>query len=114
MPRRHRPLALVLTLLFAVGQLLLPSALSIGDALSASSGRLSTGHVEAAARADCRAPHSDDCAVCRHLTIPADPSGSTSASLPPACEPERTAFADVAAPTSNRRGFLSRAPPSAL
>lgn len=112
MRRRSRPLALLLTLLFAVGQLLLPSALSIGDALSASAGRLSAAHVEAKSRPDCRAAHSDDCAVCRHLTAPANPSGAVRVMLPPVCEVEHIASAVYAAPLRSRNGFLSRAPPS--
>jgi hypothetical protein len=103
----------VVTLLWAVLQLALPSAITIADAtLAPASARFE--HVEESSGTDCASVHADDCALCRYLT-------NFSAEAPRAeclAHPEQIAGRPERPATSVRVAAiralpLSRAPPLA-
>lgn len=104
--------SIVLTLLFALGQLALPAALTIGDAHASAHGRAVVGHIEGGSGSGCRAPHPSDCAVCQFITALAAPAPTVVAQFVPQGESDRTAFASSEAPASTWHDFLSRAPPA--
>jgi hypothetical protein len=100
-----------LTVLCAFVQLALPGTLGVLDAMSARDGRGSVAHIEDTSSKQCRTPHSDDCAVCRYLSIGATKSESAPSVVPHVDRIEPRVFAE-ADPCSVSHGvFRSRAPP---
>ena len=103
-----------LTILCALVQLVLPGALGVIDAVSAWEARGSVAHIEETAGLQCRAPHSDECIICRVLSSSATAS-TPSAGLIPRIACTRPTTSAAADPRSvSHRGFRSRAPPEAL
>lgn len=99
--------------LFALLQLALPGALGVVDALSAADTRGSAAHVEETSSQQCRAPHTDECIICRHLSMGATRSDPAPVllSLAGRAAPATSAGAD---PRSvSHTGLRSRAPPEA-
>jgi hypothetical protein len=113
MNRRNR-WTICLTLLFAIGQVCLPAALSIGDARASVDGRVMVAHVEATSGAGCRAAHPDDCPLCRYLTGFAAIAPAGAAALVQQGASARPRVPTSAACTPTQSGFLSRAPPAVL
>jgi hypothetical protein len=101
-----------LTLLFAAMQFAAPAVLSVADGSLAREGRTSTSHIEEVGGKQCRAPHSEDCLVCRFLS--ATHGVAAAAALAPLTQeiaPASTPVASLAA-SADRHGFNSRAPPA--
>jgi len=108
--RRSRFLAL----LFALAQLALPGALGVIDAMSAEDGRGAVAHIEETTRAQCRAPHTDECVICRHLSTSATRSTSAPCLLPQTAPLQPVTAAELGPRSVSHRGFQSRAPPEAV
>lgn len=108
--RRYR----FLTFLFALAQLALPGALGVIDAMSAGDGRSTAAHIEETTRQQCRAPHSDECIICRHLSTGATRSNPAPGILPQNARMQPAASTDVQPRSVSHRGFHSRAPPETL
>lgn len=101
------------TLVCALVQLLLPGALSVSDGAAASRGRGTPDHVEATGGQPCRAPHGDECAVCRHLSSGAMRQESSPApDVPPSSAP--AAWSEGGLRSLSNRALRSRAPPESL
>jgi hypothetical protein len=100
-----------LTILCALVQVVLPGALGVADALSSSDGRASTGHIEDARGQQCRAPHTDECIICRHLSTGATRSDPALGSVPQIARPLPPAAVEADPRSVAHRGFCSRAPP---
>ena len=108
--RRLRPL----TYFFALVQLALPGALGVAHAISAHDQHGSPAHIEENSGPRCVALHSDECAVCRHLSTGATKS-ELAATLLPEVADHATTSPVASVPSSHwPRGFNSRAPPAAL
>lgn len=69
----------LLSLLFAVAQLVMPAASAVADGL-ASTGAAPVGHVESRTSSSCAVVHPPDCGVCRYLWTHC---ASATAELPP-------------------------------
>src|SRR5215210_5240041 len=72
----------ILTVAFALAQLALPGALRVVDAMTAGDGRTAVSHVEESSGLQCRAPHTDDCILCRHLSTSATRSSNAGIAAP--------------------------------
>lgn len=103
-----------LTFLFALVQLTLPGALGVIDAMSAGDGRGSAAHVEETSRQQCRAPHTDECIICRHLSAGATRSTSAHGLLRPIAVMRPATSAEAGPRSVSHRGLHSRAPPESL
>ena len=101
----------VFTMLFALGQFALPSALSIGDAMSSADARTAFAHVEDASGGACQAAHAGDCAVCRYLSALNDAPSAQSFDVPRLKRGELTGLVRSPVISHRAHGFLSRAPP---
>lgn len=102
------------TLLFAVAQLALPAALSVGDGIDANSVGAGVAHVEDIAGKQCKPPHSADCAVCRYLATGSVGNSATATGFAGSTH-ALVAATSVNAPLSAAHFRLrSRAPPTFL
>ena len=110
-PSRRSRLAIFL---FALVQLALPGALGIIDALSAGDGRGSAAHIEETSRQQCRAPHTDECIICRHLSTGATKSDPAPGLFSRTVRLESATSAEVDPRSVSHQGFHSRAPPETL
>lgn len=99
-------------MLFAAGQLALPASLSIGDAMVSGASRSTLAHAEDASRAACKAPHADDCAVCRYLSTLVGAPPAPLAELPHLLREPSTGLVAAAADSYQGHGIQSRAPPA--
>lgn len=106
----HRPQ--LLTLIFALVQLALPGALGVIDAMSAGDGR-GSAHVEETTGQQCRAPHTDDCTICRHLSAGAK-SAPAAVLLPHTSSIAAAPSAEAGPRSAAHRTVHSRAPPETL
>lgn len=109
---RSRWWSRLLTMLFAAGQLALPASLSVGDALVSGDARSTFAHAEDASRAACKAPHADDCAVCRYLTALVGAPPAPVVELPHLRCGQSTGLVTAAADSYQGHVSQSRAPPA--
>ena len=100
------------TMLFALGQFALPSALSIGDSLSFGDARVAFAHVEDASGAACQAAHAGDCAVCRYLSGLSGAPAAVCFDVPRLMRGKLTGLVRSPMVSHRAHGFRSRAPPS--
>lgn len=104
-----------LALSWAVLQFALPMVVLFTDASSAVAAVDSDrGHVESAGETNCRAPHTDECALCRFLSNSTAPSARAGVVLPSVSQSVGTFDApSIGCGTAARRLPPSRAPPVA-
>ena len=110
-PSRHSRLAIFL---FALVQLALPGALGIVDALSNTDARGSAAHIEETTSKQCRAPHTDECIICRHLSTGATKSDPAPCVFAETVRVERATSVQADPRSVTPQGLHSRAPPETL
>jgi len=98
--------------MWAVLQLVLPLAAAQADAWRSLRGTDVRPHVEDASAACCHRVHTEDCAVCKHLSLPTLAPSAPAMGVVMARAIMRPAAAATSTTSARRSAVLPRAPPT--
>jgi hypothetical protein len=100
-----------LTLSCLLVQLVLPGALGVIDAIRAEEGRGPPIHIEEKGGPQCQPSHTDECLICRYLSMGFTKPNAAPVLVAPISRPQSAVRSDAAPPSASRQGFHCRGPP---